>query len=84
MSCHSRQWVGRTSINLLVCTFTHPAGTKNHRYFHLASKWQCAMVVSLLSVLPGMVEGERLHWVLDTEAQARGISFAEAEAEFVS
>jgi hypothetical protein len=42
------------------------------------------MVVSLLSVLPGMVEGERLHWVLDTEAQARGISFAEAEAEFVS
>ena len=36
------------------------------------------------SVLPGMVEGEQLHWVLETEAQARGISFAEAEAEFVS
>ena len=36
------------------------------------------------AVLPGMVEGERLRRVLETKAKARNISFAEAEAEFVS
>ena len=36
------------------------------------------------SVLPGMVEGERLRRILETKAKARNISFAEAEAEFVS
>ena len=36
--------------------------------------------IQVTSVLPGMADGERLHWVLETEAQARGISFAEAEA----
>lgn len=36
------------------------------------------------SVLPGMVEGERLQSVIESKAKARGITYAAAEAEFVS
>jgi NAD(P)-dependent dehydrogenase (short-subunit alcohol dehydrogenase family) len=36
------------------------------------------------SVLPGLVEGDRLRRVIDANAKNRGITFAEAEAEFVS
>ncbi|GIK80990.1 MAG: 3-ketoacyl-ACP reductase [Alphaproteobacteria bacterium] len=36
------------------------------------------------SVLPGLVEGDRLHRVIEANAMAKGIEFAEAEAEFVS
>jgi NAD(P)-dependent dehydrogenase (short-subunit alcohol dehydrogenase family) len=36
------------------------------------------------SVLPGLVEGDRLRKVIDANAKNRGITFADAEAEFVS
>jgi NAD(P)-dependent dehydrogenase (short-subunit alcohol dehydrogenase family) len=36
------------------------------------------------SVLPGLVEGDRLRRVLESKAKARNIPVAEAEAEFVS
>lgn len=36
------------------------------------------------SVLPGLVEGDRLRNVLETKAKAKKITFQEAEAEFVS
>ena len=36
------------------------------------------------SVLPGLVEGDRLRRVIDANAKNRGITFADAEAEFVS
>ena len=36
------------------------------------------------SVLPGLVEGDRLRRVIDANAKTRGITSAEAEAEFVS
>lgn len=36
------------------------------------------------SVLPGLVEGDRLRRVIDANARNRGITFAAAEAEFVS
>ncbi len=36
------------------------------------------------SVLPGLVEGDRLRRVIDANAKSRGITSAEAEAEFVS
>jgi len=36
------------------------------------------------SVLPGLVEGDRLRRVIDANAKTRGITPAEAEAEFVS
>lgn len=36
------------------------------------------------SVLPGLVEGDRLRRVIEANASTRGITFAEAEAEFVS
>src|SRR5690349_1830617 len=36
------------------------------------------------SVLPGLVEGDRLRRVIDANAKTRGITSADAEAEFVS
>lgn len=36
------------------------------------------------SVLPGLVEGDRLRRVIDANAKSRGIAVAEAEAEFLS
>ncbi len=36
------------------------------------------------SVLPGLVEGDRLRRVIEANANNRGISFSQAEAEFVS
>jgi NAD(P)-dependent dehydrogenase (short-subunit alcohol dehydrogenase family) len=36
------------------------------------------------SVLPGLVEGDRLRRVIDANAKTRGIAVSEAEAEFVS
>ncbi len=36
------------------------------------------------SVLPGLVEGDRLRRVIEANARAKGIEFAAAEAEFVS
>ncbi|HZV21226.1 MAG TPA: SDR family oxidoreductase [Hyphomicrobiales bacterium] len=36
------------------------------------------------AVLPGLVEGDRLRHVLESKAAAKGVSYKEAEAEFVS
>lgn len=88
----------RRSGNASIVNLSSIAGRLGYalRSPYCASKWAAIGFTKSLSlelgeagirvnaILPGMVEGERLDRVLDSKAKARGISFEEARAEFVS
>jgi NAD(P)-dependent dehydrogenase (short-subunit alcohol dehydrogenase family) len=88
----------RQSKNASIVNLSSIAGRLAYarRTAYAASKWAIIGFTKSLSlelgkagirvnsVLPGLVEGERLRRVITSNAKARGITEADAEAEFVS
>ena len=88
----------RKSTNASMVNISSVAGRLGYalRSPYAASKWAVIGFTKSLSielgpsgirvnaVLPGLVEGDRLRRVLQSMAAAKGISYEEAEAEFVS